>query len=80
MDKPFKHKFKNLDSKQMTITSFYNTNYPQFDSPSSDYEERVVFSSMKYQGASMFIYNLAKKMQSKGIPCMYNKFEFYLDS
>ena len=36
--------------------------------------------SSKNQGASMFMYHLASKLQSKGVPALYCKFEFSLDT
>lgn len=59
---------------------FFTTNYPQFESSPTAYEEKVLFVSSKNQGASMFMYSLASRLQRKGIPALYCRFEYPLDT
>jgi hypothetical protein len=59
---------------------FFLINYRHYESPPTTYEEKVIYVSGKYQGASMFIYKLAERLQSRRIPAVYCKFEYHLDN
>ena len=77
MPHEYNDKFKNLaKSSSVPVDEFYTANYPNYNSVPTDYEDKIIFTSGKYQGATKFMYELATKLQSKGIPALYCKFEY----
>lgn len=54
---------------------YYRTNYPHYTSITTNRKEKVVYVSSENEGASSFLFLLAKKLQSKRVPVLYLKLE-----